>query len=47
MALRFIMGFLEAAITPSITYIIVAFYKKEEQAPRNASKPLSVAHFPH
>ena len=39
MALRFIMGFLEAAITPSITYIIVAFYKKEEQAPRNASKP--------
>lgn len=46
MALRFWMGFLEAAITPTITYIIVAFYKKEEQAPRNASK-LSSHHMFH
>jgi MFS family permease len=36
MALRFIMGFLEAAITPSLTMLIAGFYKKSEQATRNA-----------
>ncbi|KAK8078690.1 major facilitator superfamily domain-containing protein [Apiospora phragmitis] len=36
MALRFFLGFLEAAITPTLTMIIASFYKKEEQPPRNA-----------
>ncbi|KAH9888205.1 major facilitator superfamily domain-containing protein [Xylariomycetidae sp. FL2044] len=36
MALRFILGFLEAAITPSLTMIITSFYRKTEQPPRNA-----------
>ncbi|KAI1495433.1 major facilitator superfamily domain-containing protein [Biscogniauxia marginata] len=36
MALRFWLGFLEAAITPSLTMIVVSFYKKSEQPPRNA-----------
>ncbi|KAK9413001.1 putative Major facilitator superfamily (MFS) profile domain-containing protein [Seiridium unicorne] len=36
MALRFWLGFLEAAITPSLTMIVASFYKKSEQPPRNA-----------
>ncbi|KAI0018301.1 major facilitator superfamily domain-containing protein [Xylariomycetidae sp. FL0641] len=36
MALRFWMGFLEAAITPCLTMIVASFYKKDEQPPRNA-----------
>ncbi|KAK8096614.1 allantoate permease [Apiospora kogelbergensis] len=36
MALRFFLGFFEAAITPTLTMIIASFYKKEEQPPRNA-----------
>ncbi|KAI1636246.1 major facilitator superfamily domain-containing protein [Biscogniauxia mediterranea] len=36
MALRFWLGFLEAAITPSLTMIVASFYKKNEQPPRNA-----------
>ncbi|KAK6220715.1 hypothetical protein LQW54_001906 [Pestalotiopsis sp. IQ-011] len=36
MALRFWLGFLEAAITPSLTMIVASFYKKDEQPPRNA-----------
>lgn len=36
MALRFILGFLEAAILPCLTMIVVSFYKKNEQAPRNS-----------
>lgn len=38
MALRFFMGFIESAITPSLTMLVVSFYKKEEQPQRNASK---------
>lgn len=38
MALRFFMGFVESAITPSMTMLVVSFYKKEEQPQRNASK---------
>ncbi|KAI1336860.1 major facilitator superfamily domain-containing protein [Xylariaceae sp. FL0016] len=36
MVLRFVLGFLEAAITPSLTMIVASFYKKSEQPPRNA-----------
>ncbi|ORY63838.1 major facilitator superfamily domain-containing protein [Pseudomassariella vexata] len=36
MALRFWLGFLEAAITPSLTMLVASFYKKNEQPPRNA-----------
>ncbi|KAB2574374.1 Allantoate permease [Lasiodiplodia theobromae] len=36
MALRFLMGCFEAIIVPGISLIIAAFYKKEEQPPRNA-----------
>ncbi|EEU41298.1 uncharacterized protein NECHADRAFT_46191 [Fusarium vanettenii 77-13-4] len=36
MALRFLMGALEAIIVPSISIIIAGFYKKSEQPPRNA-----------
>lgn len=36
MALRFCLGFLEAAITPCMTMMVASFYKKEEQPPRNA-----------
>ncbi|KAF3023007.1 hypothetical protein E8E14_011085 [Neopestalotiopsis sp. 37M] len=36
MVLRFFLGFLEAAITPSLTMIVASFYKKDEQPPRNA-----------
>ncbi|KAF3768148.1 hypothetical protein M406DRAFT_70242 [Cryphonectria parasitica EP155] len=36
MALRFFMGFVESAITPSLTMLVVSFYKKEEQPQRNA-----------
>lgn len=36
MVLRFILGFLEAAILPCLTMIVVSFYKKSEQAPRNS-----------
>lgn len=38
MAFRFFMGFIESAITPSMTMLVVSFYKKEEQPQRNASK---------
>lgn len=38
MVLRFLMGFIESAITPSLTMLVVSFYKKEEQPQRNASK---------
>ncbi|EZF38679.1 hypothetical protein H103_07182 [Trichophyton rubrum CBS 288.86] len=36
LALRFIMGFLEAIIVPGISLLIAGFYKKREQPPRNA-----------
>jgi ACS family allantoate permease-like MFS transporter len=36
MVLRFWLGFLEAAITPSLVMIVASFYKKNEQPPRNA-----------
>ncbi|KAK6421162.1 hypothetical protein LTR81_005837 [Elasticomyces elasticus] len=36
MVLRFLMGMLEAVISPSIMLIIAAFYKKKEQPARNA-----------
>ncbi|KAJ4386139.1 hypothetical protein N0V93_009032 [Gnomoniopsis smithogilvyi] len=36
MVLRFLMGFIESAITPSLTMLVVSFYKKEEQPQRNA-----------
>ena len=36
MALRFLLGFIEAAIPPSLTMLVTGFYKKDEQAPRNA-----------
>lgn len=38
MALRFFMGFVESAIAPSLTMLVVSFYKKQEQPQRNASK---------
>lgn len=38
MALRFFMGFVESAISPSLTMLVVSFYKKQEQPQRNASK---------
>ncbi|KAI7773486.1 uncharacterized protein LA080_010562 [Diaporthe eres] len=36
MALRFFMGFVESAIAPSLTMLVVSFYKKQEQPQRNA-----------
>ncbi|KAH8812533.1 major facilitator superfamily domain-containing protein [Xylogone sp. PMI_703] len=36
MAVRFFMGCFEAIIVPGISLIIAAFYKKDEQPPRNA-----------
>ncbi|KAL1875476.1 hypothetical protein Daus18300_003215 [Diaporthe australafricana] len=36
MALRFFMGFVESAISPSLTMLVVSFYKKQEQPQRNA-----------
>lgn len=36
MALRFLMGALEAIIVPGISLIIAGWYKKSEQPPRNA-----------
>ncbi|KUI67176.1 Allantoate permease [Cytospora mali] len=36
MALRFFMGFIESAISPCLTMLVVSFYKKEEQPQRNA-----------
>lgn len=36
MALRFLLGFLESAISPSLTMLVTNFYKKSEQPPRNA-----------
>ncbi|KAF2141017.1 uncharacterized protein K452DRAFT_251900 [Aplosporella prunicola CBS 121167] len=36
MAVRFFMGCFEAIIVPGISLIIAAFYKKNEQPPRNA-----------
>ncbi|KXH36163.1 hypothetical protein CNYM01_12079 [Colletotrichum nymphaeae SA-01] len=36
MALRFLMGFIEAAISPSLTILVSSFYTKQEQPPRNA-----------
>ncbi|KAJ0282576.1 hypothetical protein COL940_005129 [Colletotrichum noveboracense] len=36
MALRFFMGFIEAAISPSLTILVSSFYTKKEQPPRNA-----------
>ncbi|OAA65593.1 allantoate permease [Niveomyces insectorum RCEF 264] len=36
MALRFWMGFIEAAISPCLTMLVTNFYKKSEQPPRNA-----------
>lgn len=41
MALRFFMGFVESAISPSLTMLVVSFYKKQEQPQRNASKTQS------
>lgn len=38
MALRFVMGFVESAIAPCLTMLVVSFYKKQEQPQRNASK---------
>ena len=38
MALRFFMGFVESAISPCLTMLVVSFYKKQEQPQRNASK---------
>lgn len=38
MALRFSMGFVESAISPTLTMLVVSFYKKQEQPQRNASK---------
>lgn len=38
MALRFSMGFIESAIVPCLTMLVVSFYKKEEQPQRNASE---------
>lgn len=38
MALRFFMGFVESAIVPSLTMLVVSFYTKQEQPQRNASK---------
>lgn len=38
MALRFFMGLLEAAIFPSLTTLVVRFYKTQEQPQRNGSK---------
>lgn len=45
MVLRCLLGFVEAAITPSLTMIIASFYRKSEQPTRNASEstpPLSL-----
>ncbi|POS68964.1 major facilitator superfamily transporter [Diaporthe helianthi] len=36
MALRFFMGVMESAIFPSLTTLVVRFYKKQEQPQRNA-----------
>ena len=36
MALRFLMGALEAIIVPGISLIIAGWYRKSEQPPRNA-----------
>ncbi|KAH6890644.1 major facilitator superfamily domain-containing protein [Thelonectria olida] len=36
MTLRCLLGFVEAAITPSLTMIIASFYRKNEQPTRNA-----------
>ena len=38
MALRFLLGFVEAVIFPCLTLIVQSFYTKAEQPPRNASK---------
>jgi MFS transporter, ACS family, allantoate permease len=39
MVIRFFMGILEAVISPTIMMIIPAFYRKDEQPNRNASRP--------
>ncbi|PGH12278.1 hypothetical protein AJ80_06792 [Polytolypa hystricis UAMH7299] len=36
LALRFLMGALEAIIVPGISLLVAGFYRKEEQPPRNA-----------
>lgn len=36
MALRFLMGLLESVNNPCLTMLVTNFYKKHEQAPRNA-----------
>lgn len=38
MALRFWLGFTEAAITPCLTMLVTNFYRKSEQPHRNGSK---------
>jgi hypothetical protein len=38
MALRFFLGFVEAAITPCLTMLVTNFYKTSEQPHRNGSK---------
>lgn len=38
MALRFLLGFVEAVIFPCLTLLVQSFYTKSEQPPRNASK---------
>ena len=42
MALRFLLGFVEAVIFPCLTLIVQAFYTRAEQPPRNASKSMSM-----
>ena len=38
MALRFLLGFVEAVIFPCLTLIVQSFYTKDEQQHRNASR---------